>query len=303
MSRGHWQQQREHGNVHGILFLVWVCRHLGRRAVHAVLIFPCLFFFIFAARARQASRQYLANALGKKPSAGQVFWHIYTFGRISVDRFFFLMRKADKFELHCEGAEIFEEILAHHTGALFFLSHVGNFDALREVGIENSDCKIRLLLDSEITPNAMQVFRTLSSELAQNIIDRRQYDGPALALKLNDELLQGNMIGIMVDRIYGEERSIPLSFFGKRAHFPIGPWQLAQVLKVPVVLCFGLYCGGNKYLLKFTRLPDFKQVARGERESQLENEMRLYVQQLEETLRLQPYNWMNFYPFWIDASA
>ncbi len=57
----------------------------------------------------------------------------------------------------------------------------------------------------------------------------------------------GALVALLVDRARPGEPSLPAPFLGVPAPFPVAPWLIAAALKVPVVLAFGLYRGGNRY--------------------------------------------------------
>src|SRR5690606_5156948 len=93
-----------------------------------------------------------------------------------------------------------------------------------------------------------------------------------------------------------------VDFLGKPAQFPTGPWQIAAALKVPVVLCFGLYRGGNRYELHFEVFAETLRVERANREASLNAIIQRYADRLAHYTRGAPYNWFNFYDFWQNNS-
>ncbi len=73
---------------------------------------------------------------------------------------------------------------------------------------------------------------------------------------------------------------------------------LASALKVPVVLCFGLYRGGNRYDIYFELLAECIEISRQDRAKDMASWTQKYVDRLEYYCRLAPYNWFNFYNYW-----
>ena len=61
---------------------------------------------------------------------------------------------------------------------------------------------------------------------------------------------------LLVDRARPGNRGRDRRFPRASRALPGRPWQLAAALKVPVVLCFGLYRGGNRYDLYFEPFAD-----------------------------------------------
>jgi len=69
-------------------------------------------------------------------------------------------------------------------------------------------------------------------------------------------------------------------------------------LRVPVVLAFGLYLGGNRYELHFERFPVELPRDRGLRTAALAEIAQRFADRLAHFARLAPYNWFNLYDFW-----
>src|SRR3546814_2029033 len=76
-----------------------------------------------------------------------------------------------------------------------------------------------------------------SSDLG--VIDAGQ-DGPSLMLAIKQAADEGALIALLVDRTQPGAATQPAEFFGAPARFPVAPWMIAAVLKLPVSLAFGL---------------------------------------------------------------
>ena len=135
------------------------------------------------------------------------------------------------------------------------------------------------------------VFGRIQPESADWIIPM---GAPTALLRAKECLERGEVVGILADRAWRNERTTNGVFLGAPARFPLGPFRLAVALGAPIVLGVGLYRGGNRYDLYFERL-DLP--GRHRRRSLLER----YVARLEHYCRLAPYNWFNFYDFWTEA--
>jgi predicted LPLAT superfamily acyltransferase len=118
-------------------------------------------------------------------------------------------------------------------------------------------------------------------------------------LRVKECLERGEVVGILADRIYGDEPSQWLPFLGRAAKFSLSPMRLAAITGAPVVLMFGLFRGGRRYEIIFEPLGEqcFEGVecsvppvpARA---------LQYYVERLEHHARRAPYNWFNFYDYW-----
>jgi predicted LPLAT superfamily acyltransferase len=294
-----WIGQREVGSRFFLAILIWVAFKLGRAPARILLIFITGYFYLTGTKARKASRNYLQRRLKRKPRWSETFHHFYFFAAVTLDRLFLLTGKFSDFAVTIHGGSIFTDLKATRRGCLLFVSHLGSFDAMRIPGAREQALPISILMDRGHNSMAMQLITRLDPVLAGRVIDARQPKAE-LVLKMNDILMQGGMIGIMVDRLHEQETGIECSLLGGNVKLPAGPWQLASALQVPVVLCFGLYHGRNRYSVHFEKFDCQISNRRRERNAAMENYVQLYCQRLEHYLSLEPYNWFNFYEFWKD---
>ncbi len=280
----------------------WSANRFGRGFLRVLCVPIALFFLLTARDHKVASRVFLSRVLNRKPTLVDMFRHFYTFALVSGDRLLFLAGKSHHFKLEFHGDEIVRRYAQAQQGCLLLVSHVGSFDAMRVPAIEDERFPLHILIDKRHNPAAMQIIETLNPELAEAAIDASR-DTTDLVLLLNDALAKGAMIGVMADRAGPGERTLDVCFLGDSAPLPLGPWTLAAVLKVPVILCFAIYQGGNNYKVTFKQVADGSAVPRGQRRAIVQQNIVLYAEQLAHIARAHPYNWFNFYDFWAHDST
>ncbi|HRQ36230.1 MAG TPA: hypothetical protein PK361_11600 [Chiayiivirga sp.] len=123
-------------------------------------------------------------------------------------------------------------------------------------------------------------------------------------LQIQQAAAEGALVALLVDRTLPGQASVQVPFLGEPAPFPLAPWQMAAVLKLPVVLGFGLYRGGNRYALVFEPFCDRLDLPRATRDATLTALIHRYAARLEHHARRAPCNWFNFYDFWhVDEQA
>ena len=142
----------------------------------------------------------------------------------------------------------------------------------------------------------------LAPEVGKCVIDAAQ-DGTSIALAMAEACKSGALVAMLADRGRGHEVLRRTEFLGSPAPFPVSPWLLAHALQAPVILCFGLYLGGNRYRLVFELFSERVAIPRHDRGPSLDALLARYAQRLEHYIRVAPYNWFNFYDFWQDAPA
>jgi predicted LPLAT superfamily acyltransferase len=103
------------------------------------------------------------------------------------------------------------------------------------------------------------------------------------------------MVGLLGDRVTGNERSVRCRFMGEEIDFPSGPALLSRLLKAPAILCFGLHQGNGRYEIVFEQMPA---PPAGRDHEALREWTQRYVERLEHHARRAPFNWFNFYDYW-----
>ncbi len=297
----HWSAHKERTNQFWMSLLAWSAVHLGRGFLR-LLCFPIAFFFLLTAvEARRESQHYLSRVLNRKPNWRDTFRHFYTFALVSGDRLLFLAGRSQQFELDIHGEELLMQYAHDKQGCLLLVSHLGSFDAMRVQGVEEGHIPVRVLMDKQHNQAATEVIEKLNPALAQDMIDASK-PSSELVLLLDECLKQGDMVGIMADRAGINEKLQYFEFLGNQAGFPVGPWQLGLVLKVPVLICFAVYQGENRYSVHLEQISCAGPTPRAERQQIIADNMALYVSRLEYYTRSMPFNWFNFYNFSIDES-
>jgi predicted LPLAT superfamily acyltransferase len=223
--------------------------------------------------------------------------HIHSFASVTLDRAFLLAERFKRFQIEVHGVEVLRKAWSEQRGVLVFGAHVGSFDALRVLAERRSDLKLRVVLDVEHNPAMTAVLRSLNPKIADAIINARQ-DGTSTALAIKEALDEGALVTLLVDRARPGNPVVNAEFLGDPAPFPTSPWLLAATVKVPVVLCFGLYGGGNRYDLHFELFAHTLAIERSNRQAALAAIVQRYADRLAHYTRGAPYNWFNFYDFW-----
>jgi predicted LPLAT superfamily acyltransferase len=121
---------------------------------------------------------------------------------------------------------------------------------------------------------------------------------PGAMLEVKEWLEKGGIVGILADRITDGEKLTEIDFLGAPAPFPLGPWLLAGMLKVPVLLCFAVYRGRGHYDIYFEMLTDAVDMERRNRQDVAERLAAQYADRLAHYCRIAPYNWFNLFDFW-----
>jgi predicted LPLAT superfamily acyltransferase len=291
-----WAERRERGSLALLRLMAHVSLRLGRPSSRLVLYVVAAYYFLFAPRARRASRRYLTRALGRAPRPAERFRHVLAFATTIHDRVYLLTDRFDLFELEIRGEALVRAHLARgHGGVLLFGAHLGSFEITRAIGRRAA---IPVVMAAH-TRNARKITAALAAlnpQAAAGIVPLG--DDPLALLDVQRLLAQGVSVGILADRTPRTQACQTVSFLGAPARFATGPFRAAAVLGRPVVLMMGLYLGANRYRVVFEPLADFTGVAPAARAAAVRAAIERYAAALERHCREQPYNWFNFYDFW-----
>ncbi|MBK8897429.1 MAG: lipid A biosynthesis acyltransferase [Candidatus Competibacteraceae bacterium] len=299
MSR-NWARLPERGSPLALWLIRAIALHVGRPVGRALLYPITLYFLMTAAAARRGSQRFLRRALGREPSWREVFRHIHCFAATILDRVYFLTGRLDGFQIEIHGGQAILDQVASGRSCILLGSHLGSFEALRGIGSTVRHLPIKILMNVEHNQAMTQLFAALNPALAQAVI---AIGRPETLLEVQDSVAQGFMVGALGDRVAQDEKTIRCRFFGQETAFPIGPILLAGLIGCPVILCFGLYRGGNRYDVHFEVLAERIALEPRRRQEQIAIWVQRYADRLEHYARLTPYNWFNFYDYWAEDSA
>jgi len=290
-----WYQYDERGTTLALRLMRFAALHLGRRVIRPILYPVALYFALTSSATRRASRDYLTRVLPHPPRFRDVLRHVFSFASIALDRVFLLTGSYPfAVEGHYDPGTL---ETARSRGSLLFLAHFGSFEVMRIGALRKHEVNLRIVLDVNIGRRFMAALGELNPAIASCIIDSSK-GGVDLVLKVREALEANAAVGIMVDRVRGGERTVPVNFLGATAHFPASPWLLAAALKVPVMLVFGIWRGGDRYDADVEMLAEQIDLPRATRDAALAVHVQAYADRLAARVRSAPYNWLNFFDFW-----
>ena len=297
MSTEHWSARPEGGGR----FAIWLIRTIGLkcgRGCARLLLYPItLYFFLRRSYERRVSYAFLERAFGRKANAWQVMRHIHSFASTILDRVFLLADRYSRFDVRVHGLAELHSRMRPERGVLLLGAHFGSFEVLRVLAVERPDVKVCAVLDTQKTPALTDLLHSLNPAIARNVIDASR-PGTEIVLALGEALQEGALATLLADRAREHEATAIVDFMGSPAAFPVAPFLIASLLKVPVVLCFGIYRGGNRYDLFFEAFADELSLPRRARKAELRAVVQHYAARLEHYVHEDPYNWFNWHDFW-----
>jgi predicted LPLAT superfamily acyltransferase len=166
--------------------------------------------------------------------------------------------------------------------------------------VKKSLIPIKILMHEGQTPMILKIFHALNPEIANTLISLNHH--PNSLLKVKEAIDTGHAVGLLGDRVMseGRKKTVRCHLLGQEVDLPSAPVLIAASLKVPLIVFFGIYQGGNRYEIYFELLAEEIVLNPAHRQEEIQLWMQKYANILEKQVLANPYNWFNFYDYWQD---
>ncbi|WP_373019555.1 hypothetical protein [Thiomicrorhabdus sp.] len=286
-----WTAQKERTSGFWLRVIRRLALLLPRWAVGLLLHPITVFYLLISKQQKAASRHYLNQALGRPARFSDVYKHFLWFATTILDRVYFLTGRIDGFEVEYENLEQWLDSMADNPSQLYLGAHFGSLDAIRALSLDQYGIKIKIVLKVDQNQALVSLLNELNPGLAENVIP---YSGMKTIFDIHEALETGNSVAMLKDRAVGDEATVTVKFFNDRIAVPVSGFKLAKRFNIPINVFFGRYEGGNKYHVHSDQLLFDKQMS-------LQEMAQVYMNRVEEQCRISPYNWFNFYHYWLDT--
>lgn len=290
-----WTDKAERGSDWLIRLIAWLARTAGRPFCRLLLYPIVLYFVLFDPTARRASIEFLEAARGRRARWKDAFAHIYSFAATLLDRVYMAAGEFDRFQVAIEGLDRLESALSLGRGCLLLGSHLGSFDFMLLAQRQMDRRPVNVMMRVDPRARVRRIAGIDDTSLRIIPVGR-----PDSYVRAHGALAGGEIVGVLADRVDGGA-TLPVSFLGRPTAMPVAPHILAARSQAPVIMCFGLYEGGNRYRVEFV---DFGPPPPGpSRGKELSPAVERYTQILEHYARDHPLNWFNFFPYWAQQES
>ncbi|MGH8474333.1 MAG: acyl-CoA synthetase [Methylococcales bacterium] len=292
-----WKSQHERSTPFALKSIRWIALHLGRPTARGLLYPITLYFLLFAPAQRKASRNYLKRVLNREPSWLDLGRHIFYFASTILDRVYLMTGQFNRLAIQFPDENIPLRYAQQGFGSILLGSHVGSYEVLRSYAVNKCPLPIKILMYEQHNPMIAEVLNALNPALSSMMIPLNSVDS---MLKVKDAVEQGIAVGLLGDRVLENRprKKVRCRILGGEVDLPSAPILIAASLKVPIIVFFGLYRGGNRYELRFEVLAEKIELDQSRRQQDLQQWMQKYADILERTIKSAPYNWFNFYDYW-----
>ncbi len=272
-----------------------VLLRFGRMPAYVLMAFVALFFMLFRRRQCAASSEYLSARFGEK--VGAVSWrayrHLFSFGTAIIDKYAYFSGAKIEISDEC-GAEILES-LSRGKGAVLVVSHIGGW-AISGGRLAEYDCPTGVVgISAEHDYIEKMKNRRLVRKEPKMIA---RADDPFSMVAAMSLLRKNGIVAMHGDR-YAGGKFARVQFLGRDVRLPVSAFALAAKTGAAVFNVFCVRTRSGGYKMTASRGLVIPNLRGAELDAALADAARAYAADIECVLREHPFEWFNFYPFWL----
>ena len=287
-----WQGHTD-GHPWMLRSLVAMFRWIDIRILYGVMAVVVVFYMLINRRGYRAIRDLFRRRLGygRWRTLRAVYRNHYRFGQIILDRF--AIYAGQRFHVEIEHNEYYRELVTQPGGFIMLSSHVGNYD-LAGYTLHPEEKRFYALVyageKETVMQNRAKCFADNNIEMVPVLSDMSHL------FAANRALMEGNIVGMPGDRLFGSQKSVECDFLGASARFPLGPFALAVQRGVPMCSIFVMKESAKRYRIFLERIDTGDESL--PKHQRMEQAARSFASQLECIVRRYPTQWFNYYDFW-----
>ncbi len=279
---------KSRGGVLGYKIFIFLLQKSGLGAAYVLLRFVAAYFVVFAPHATASIFRYFRSIhqYGFWKAASSVYKNYFLFGQTLLDKVAMIAGFDDKFSYTFEGEENLRLAKKNGHGLMLISAHLGNWDIAGYL-LKRLETRINIVMFEAEHEKIKSYLEDVMGERTVNVIPLKN-DFSHLFL-INKALRNNEIICFHGDRFVEGSSTASMSFFGKEANFPKGPFEIAAKLKVPYTFVYAFKEGRRHYHLYSTEIKN---------DDNTEKILEDYIYSLEEKVMKYPEQWFNYYDFW-----
>jgi len=255
-------------------------------------------YFMFSHRRRKAGRDFYAALF---PGKSRFYHYVCTlkqfqnFTYLFLDRF--ILRDTGDITYSFDGLEHLTSAMKENSGAILLMSHMGNWEVAAHL-LKRSLPELRLLLYMGIRQKEEieAIQKQNISEDGITVMGVSEEGGSPFDIVEGIRFLRrGGVVSMAGDILWrNEQRSVAVTFLGRKVRLPEAPYILSLVSGAPVVVFFAFRTGDRRY--QFTALPPIRlsPPTRDHRPESIRSAAQTYADYMQEALKRHPFEWFHF---------
>ncbi len=293
-----WFQIKEQSAGTKRLILSWyLYKIFGKNVLYLIAFFVAFFTFIFAPKIRDYSKKYfeiIKPYTNLKPSLINQFKHICSYAISLVDKMLVYSGDFNSKDVIFTDKTIETQLFAdikEQKGVFFICCHVGNIEIMHSLlAGKHSDFNINIFLSNKQSQIFNSFLNSIKIEFPVKLFFIEDV-GLNTAIELKENLDKGDVVFIAGDRLAenNDIKSIESELFSHKILLPEGTFKFAKLMEVPVYFISAIKIG-NQY-----KIYSEKQNFISEKEL-----INAYTKFLEQMILVDPFQFYNFYDFFIN---
>jgi predicted LPLAT superfamily acyltransferase len=285
------------GGLLGYKIFINILRYLGLPFAYVLLCFVALYYFIFVPSSFSTIFYFYRHRIGFGfvKSVIAVYRNYYIFGQVILDKTASMAGFDARFNFDFDGENYLRQMVADGKGGLLISAHIGNFEMAGHM-LERLDARVNIImLDAE----HQKIKEYLASMTQKSFHVIAIGEDNAHVYEISEALKNNEIICMHGDRFMPGSKTVCCDFLGKKAVLPTGPFYLAMKYGVPVSFVFAMKENARKYHFYATSPKYYaQQSSLSKRDEVLKTIITDYLSEVEEKIKLYPYQWFNYYDFW-----
>jgi predicted LPLAT superfamily acyltransferase len=258
-----------------------------------------LWYVLLYPRVRQRIRPYLRQRFpGQKGlilDLGRMYWLSLNFAQVLVDRASLGILGPDRFKIDFPDRDRFLELMGRDSGFILINSHVGSWQVAISA-FEGLRRPVSMLMQKDRGDVDLPYYAHQGRPGPYQVIDPS--DGVQAMLTLLGRLKQGELIGVMGDRAFGDDDNVvDVQFLGSRAWVPFSPYKLASASGATCLVLLTRRIGYQHYEVRLAREIEVP-AGLGRDKEAFRYYAQAYARALEDFARDYPWQYFNFYDLW-----
>jgi len=283
-----WTGKSE-GGVLGFRIFVYSIKTFGIAFAYFILRFVSFYFYLFLSEKKKNLHSFYQEKFGYSPRESKrlIKKNFLLLGQGLIDKIAFLTGRGNRIGYEEKGEIYLKELVRNKQGAFLISAHVGNWDIAGNF-LSVLGTKVHVLMFENEKEEISKLLLKEGVDPMFNIIpiknDMSHFIGIYNAIK------NGDFVCLHADRFLPGDPTISLPFFGEKADFPLGVFQIIEKLKAHYTFVFMVKKDTWLYSFSATK-PIVAQKTAGEIAGE-------FIPVLEKIVSENPEQWFNYYDFY-----
>lgn len=316
-TRLHWSEEKEAvSNNLALRWTLFLMKWTPRPFIYFLIYCNAFIFLIFSKRARAESllyqKQLKKYTNGAAPKRISPYSQLYSFALCLIEKMYGWLGRIsyEKVITHDDDISALVDLLNHKKGAAIITSHLGNMELLRslttfnETGA-NTHFEVVIIMETNSTEIFNKVIEKINPASVISTVNAKDIKLGTICM-LQEKISQGALVVYSADRTgTASHHTLKHNFLGREAQFPYGVFLLTILLGAPAFFVFGLRnktfsWGKVEYDMFVERVTTALHSSKKERDKTISALCGEFVEKLEKYCCKAPYQWYNFYNFWLE---